>query len=192
MFDNFIKNIREFVPFTDEEVAYLLSMVEYRGLKKYDKLVRYGEVCNYVSYINKGLVRFYYEANGKEHTPRIFKENEWTGNYVSFLTRTSSDTCLEALEDTEIFQLHYDKIQKAYEYSPVFERLGRRIAESLFIDAVSRYSTGIRKPPEIRYMEMERADPEFLSRIPLKYVASMLGIEPGSLSRIRKRMHGHE
>ncbi|WP_460763993.1 Crp/Fnr family transcriptional regulator [Niabella terrae] len=180
--------MRRLVPLTEEETAYFISLMEYRSLKKFDKLVRYGEVCQHVCYISKGLIRYAHESDGKEYTHRFFKENEWVGNYVSFLDRTPSAYFLEALEDTDLLQVSYEKVQKAYDKFKVFERFGRRMAETLFTDLVQRTTDAARKSPELRYIELEHRDPELLARVPLKYIASMLGIEPGSLSRIRKRI----
>lgn len=69
----------------------------------------------------------------------------------------------------------------------MFERFGRKIAEFLFIEEVRRTSQIRVKSPEVRYLEMLEHYPEIINRVPLKYIASLLDIEPESLSRIRKR-----
>ena len=61
------------------------------------------------------------------------------------------------------------------------------MAEALFINEVRMTTQRRIKSPEMRYLELLQNDPEMMRRVPLKYIASLLGIEPESLSRIRKR-----
>ncbi|ANH82891.1 Crp/Fnr family transcriptional regulator [Niabella ginsenosidivorans] len=187
MFDNLIRNLRSILSFTEEELAYFLSLMEIRTFKKYEKIVRIGEPVNYVYYIDKGLVRYYGETDGKEQTFRVFRENMWVSEYAAFLTRQPSMVCIEALEDTTLFRMHFDKMQESYNKAKIFERLGRKMAEALFINEVQMTTQRRLKSPEIRYLELLQNDPEIMRRVPLKYIASLLGIEPESLSRIRKR-----
>lgn len=88
-----------------------------------------------------------------------------------------------------MFVLYYDSIQKAYDKSKTFERLGRIIAESLFLAFESKSASFLIKNPEERYIDLVTRRPEILEKIPLKYISSMVGIQPESLSRIRKRVH---
>ena len=190
MFDKLIKNLKSYLNFTDEEMSFFLSLFEYKAVKKYDHILRVGQVCNFAAYINKGLLRYYYITDNKEHTGRIFKEDSWTSEYASFLSKTPSAVSIEALEDTELFMLSYEGIQRGYDKAKVFERFGRLMAEALFIDVVNKSSDFLTKTPEERYLDLMQQEPEIINRVPLKHIASMIGIEPESLSRIRKRTAG--
>ncbi|SDC64519.1 Crp/Fnr family transcriptional regulator [Niabella drilacis] len=187
MFTNLINNLEGYLHFEEDDLAFLIPLMEIRTVKKGETVMRVGEVANYVYYIDKGLIRFYHEAEGKEHTYRIFRENMWASDYAAFLTRSKSGMNIGALEDTVLIQLHYDHMQKGYERAKAFERFGRKMAESLFLATVQRTVDIMVKSPEIRYRELLENDAEMINRVPLKYIASMLGIEPESLSRIRKR-----
>ncbi|MBO9619790.1 MAG: Crp/Fnr family transcriptional regulator [Niabella sp.] len=161
--------------------------MEPQRYKKHEKIICIGDFVDHVFYIDKGLVRYYSEHEGKDHTLRLFRENMWVSEYASFLTRKPSPICIEALEDTTLFRLHFDKMQAGYERSKVFERFGRKIAEALFIREVEMATERRIKSAETRYLELLQNDPELINRVPLKYIASVLGIEPESLSRIRRR-----
>ncbi len=190
MFENLIKNLNSYLDFTDEELTFFLSLFEYKKVKRYNHIIKAGEICHYVAYVNKGLFRYYFTAGNKEHTTRIFMEDSWTGDYVSFLCRRESVVNIEALEDSELFMLNYESIQRAYDKAKTFERFGRLMAEWLFIDIVSRNTNFLRKTPEERYLDMLEQTPQVFNRVSLKYIASIIGIEPESLSRIRKRTAG--
>lgn len=190
MFDKLIKNVNSYLSFTDEEMSYFLSLFEHKAVKKYDHLLRVGQICDFAGYINKGLLRYYYITEEKEHTARIFKEDAWTSEYASFLSRTPSVVSIEALEDSELFILRYEAMQRGYDKAKVFERFGRLMAEALFIDVVTKSSDFLTKTPEERYLDLLQQQPEIFNRVPLKHIASLIGIEPESLSRIRKRTAG--
>jgi len=187
MYTNFIKNVRRYLDFTEEELAFFVSLMEIRKLKKSEKLLCQGENADYVYYIDKGLLRYYSEIDGKERTYRVLREDMWVSEYAAFLTRKPSMINIEALEETIVLQLHYNKMQEGYEKAKVFERFGRKMAEALFITESEKSSEMRLKSPELRYLELLKNDAELINRVPLKYIASILGIEPESLSRIRKR-----
>ncbi|WP_018627250.1 Crp/Fnr family transcriptional regulator [Niabella aurantiaca] len=187
MFTNLITNLERYLHFEEDELAFLIPFMEIRTVKKGEKVMRVGEMANYVYYIDKGLIRFYHEIEGKEHTYKIFREDMWASDYAAFLTRSKSVMNIETLEDTVLIQLHYDHMQKGYERAKAFERFGRKMAEALFLATVQRTVDIMVKSPETRYLELLENDAEMINRVPLKYIASMLGIEPESLSRIRKR-----
>lgn len=189
MFEKLTKNMRSYVPFSQEELMYFISLLEFRKVKKFQKVLKIGDVCNEVFFINKGLVRYFSEVNDKEFTLRVFKEDEWAADYVSFLKRSPSFICIEALEDSELFILNYNNLQTAYDNGKVFERLGRKMMEGIFIEVVERTTDVLTKSTEARYTNMIEKDPDLFNRVPLKYIASMLGVEPESLSRIRRKMN---
>lgn len=185
--ESFSDSIRKFLPVTDQEIRYLRSLTDTVHIKKQEKIIREGAPVDYVYFIDKGLIRYYSEINGKEQTYRIFKEKMWVSEYSGFLSRNVSLVTVQAIEDCRLIRLHYDKMQEGYERSRTLERFGRKIAENLFVEEIRKNTQSRIKSPETRYLELLENDPDIIRRVPLKYIASILGIEPESLSRIRKR-----
>lgn len=190
MFDTFKKNIRSYLSFSDDDLSFFISQLEVRPLLKNEKWLRAGDVCRHVAYVNQGLLRYYLPVADKEHILDFFPENTWVSEYASFLHAKPSMVTIEAVEDTELFLLSYTAVQKAYERGAVFERFGRKMAEKLFVEAVDLNYIRQSKSVETRYQELVAEWPGLADRLPLKYIASYLGIEPESLSRIRKRLTG--
>lgn len=188
MFDNLIKNMHGHLHLGEEELNYFLPMLEYRLIKKNDFFVRTGENANYVGFIDSGLLRYYYVTGEREHTTRVFFPNEWAGDYASFLREKPAVLNITAMEDTVVFLFYYEAMQTAYDKFKIFERFGRLIAESLFIELENKSASFLTKTPEERYVDLIKQRPEILAKIPLKYISSMLGIQPESLSRIRRRI----
>lgn len=111
MFNNLLKNIQGFLQFTEDELAFFASLVEVRRFKKIEKLVRQGDTVDHVYFIEKGILRYYEEIDGKEKTYVMFRENMWCSDYVAFLTREPATVSIEALENATVFQMHYNKMQ---------------------------------------------------------------------------------
>ena len=80
----------------------------------------------------------YRVLNGQEITKCFAFENSYISEYVSFLTRTPSIHYIRAMEDCELIELHYNKVQRLYAHYPVWEKFGRLIAEALFIELCDR------------------------------------------------------
>lgn len=93
------------------------------------------------------------------------------------------------MDRTELFLLSYENMQKLYSQGKAFERLGRLIAESLFYAYFKRNMSLVLDTPEERYEIFLKENSSLLELIPLKHIASYVSVEPGSLSRIRKRMN---
>jgi CRP-like cAMP-binding protein len=180
--------IKRIVPATEQEWKAHRDSLTRRFLKKGEYLIREGQVCNHVSFINKGSFRVYKEHNGQEFTKKFFFEHEYATAYESFLTRRPSELDMKALEDCDLIELSYDKTQLLYSNYPIWEKYGRLLAENLFLILCDRTHSLLYNSPEENYLKLMTQQPQIIERIPQQYIASYLGIQPESLSRIRKRM----
>jgi len=188
MFELILKNISKFVQLNPEETEYFLSILHHKKVRKRQYLLHEGEVCRYEFFVNKGCLRSYYtDDKGLEHVAQFAIEDWWIGDMYSFLTATPARLNIDAIEDSEIVYFDKPSIEKVYAQVPKMEKFARmqlqnafvanqrRIIESMSLDAEQRYCNFIE-----RYAQMEQ-------RLPLKQIASYLGITPESLSRIRSK-----
>jgi CRP-like cAMP-binding protein len=187
MLENIKKSITSLVDFEEEDLMYFLSLFTFKKIKKDQYFLREGEICNQVAFINSGLIRSFFLIDGREQVDSFSLESEWITDYVSFLKRQRSAFYIQAMVDTDLFLLSYENIQKIYDRGKAFERFGRLITEQLYIISVSRATSLLLEKPEQRYLTLLKEEPHLLALIPLKQIASYLGVEPESLSRIRKR-----
>ena len=156
--------------------------------KKKEVILEKGKVENYLSFIITGSITIITYHNGNEICISFAIENSFFSSYVSFLTREPSEYQVLALEDTIIERIDFESLQKAYSISGDHQKNGRKIAEQLYIKANKRTLSLITKTAEERYIEFTKEYSKLLQRIPLKYLASYLGITPVSLSRIRNKI----
>jgi CRP-like cAMP-binding protein len=174
---------------TDTQWELCAASIIIRQYKKGELLLRPGQVCDRVSFINYGIGRFYYLVDGKEFIGAFFDEEcAYFSDYESFLTRQPSRRYIEALEDMEVADISYNMLQELYQKIPAADRLGRIVAEGLYIQLSKRNASLLIDSPEQRYQTLLAERPALIQRVPQYMIASYLGITPEALSRIRSRL----
>ncbi|CCH01857.1 putative transcriptional regulator, Crp/Fnr family [Fibrella aestuarina BUZ 2] len=151
-------------------------------------LLQEGQVCTELGFINKGAFRMYYLTDGKEINTQFSFENEFVVNYDSFLQQTPSRYFIQALETSEIVTFTLPTLQQAYNRSQNWERFGRLMAEHAYTLTTKRVEGFMFMDAEHRYLQMIKETPHLIERVPLYLLASYLGIERESLSRLRKKL----
>lgn len=158
-----------------------------QSLPKGGVLLRNGDICRYVTFINKGLLRYYYLVDGREICTGFLAEHSYISDYASFLRQKPATANIDALEDSELIHLSHDDMLWMYRHHPVMETFGRRIAENLFIEVSDHNSRLLSTTPEERYAWLVKHRPFIVQRVPQYMIASLLGITPEHLSRIRRK-----
>lgn len=189
MFEAIRAYYKNLVPrLSDEELDALEECLLVREIPKGEFLVRAGQVCKYVSFVNKGLVRIYYTFGGKDISIAFAGTGEYTAEYESFLTRKPAAQNIGALVDTQVIDLGFDDMQRLYKQFSAFQEFGRKISEMLFVLLNQRNTALLALTPEDRYRNMIAGNPQLLQRVPQYMLASFIGVTPEHLSRIRKKM----
>ena len=189
-----IINIRAYLEqslvINDSDWSFFTSKLKLRNVKKRVKLFELGEVENSISFINKGVVRFLIpkEDTEKEITFGFCFNNEFVSAYDSFLTQSPSSYELETLTPVEMWSISYNDLQEVYKKTSIGNTLGRLSSERLFLIKSKREISLLTETAEKRYLKLFDERPELIKEIPLKYIASYIGVTAQALSRIRKRI----
>lgn len=154
-------------------------------VKKNTDIQPIGHTCKTIYFINKGIARIYYFKDGIDITESFAFENNIIARVESLFTGKPSRKAIQILEDAEIIAINATSLFNLYDTYPEIERLFRKIFESAYIDTVNRIEGIQFHTAEERYKALINEAPDVLKRVPLKYVASYLGITQVSLSRIR-------
>ena len=140
-------------------------------------------------FVASGLVRGYYlNDKGEDITIRFVAEGSYVVHYSALLQGQPSRYAFQCLEPTTLIALPYTAVQAGYDGFPDLERFGRRIAEQVLIAQQNRIEQFQFGSAEARYLAFVAAYPELFHRISLTHLASYLGIQRPSLSRIRQRL----
>jgi CRP-like cAMP-binding protein len=187
-FRSLFESLSQKVDLNAEAFETLLHSVKPFALKKREHWLKPGDSCDSVAFINKGCVRIYFPKDPVERTAQFFFEKAWVTDYESLLKNQVSLIGIDALEETELLTINICDVNRMYSTFPLVERLGRLIAEHTVVDLCNRYRSLLNDTPLERYCKLVEQRPEIMERIPQYYIASYLGIEPESLSRIRKKI----
>ncbi|HSD08065.1 Crp/Fnr family transcriptional regulator [Flavobacterium sp.] len=185
---NVISNLSEFLEFNEEEGKAFESILIYKKIKKNEHLLVEGEHCNYGVFIQKGCIRHYYLNDGVESTGNFFFENGWYADFESFLYGKPSMLNIEALEDCELYLAYKSDFDKLVIQYPIFNNFLREMMERTIKGLTGKGMTMSLLNPEERYLALIKYRPKVVERVPLKHIASYLGVKPESLSRIRTRL----
>lgn len=183
-----LKNIKSIVKLNAEKEQAFINILQVKDLKKKELLLVEGQVCDTITFINKGVFRVFHIIEGVENTFQFFFSDSWYTDYESFLIGIPSRENFQALEECQVVQFKKQDLFKLYESHPVFERVGRVFAENAFLSVYNLYKMKTNEVPVERYLNLLKQRPEVVERIPQHYIASYLGITPESLSRIRGRI----
>jgi len=184
------KYIETIAKVTDSDWAVFSSLLIKREFSKKKLILSKNEIENYISFIEKGKVRLMIPKaeNEKEITFGFSFQGEFISAYDSFLTRTPSLYELETLEETTLWSISYQDIQAVYKTTQIGNMIGRFIAEKLFLIKSKREQSLLNETSEQRYLNLFKERPNVIKQVPLKYIASYIGVTPQALSRIRKRI----
>lgn len=152
-----------------------------------EQILRPGEHCNFIAFIHEGSFRFYYDKEGEEKITAFNFQGDFVSNYRSFLTGKPSDHYIEAMQDAVIYKINLQELNSLYDKHKNIERLGRLIAENLYLMVASRLDSFMFQSPEERYKALIERNSRLLQEVPQYMIASYLGVKPETLSRIRRR-----
>jgi len=163
------------------------KVTEKTELPKRHILLKKGKICNHLYFLEKGLVRNYFEEDDKELTNDITVDGAFVTSFSSFISQTPSVETIELLEDSILYAIHYDDLQHLYKTYPIMEHIGRLIAEYHYNSlAMKSYRLKFSNSAE-RYEALFNTKIEIIRRTPIGIIASYLGMSIETLSRIRSK-----
>ena len=129
-----------------------------------------------------------FDENGKEINNAFFSENEFVTDYLSFIKQQKTKYTFECLEDCILISIPFETVETAFDKYKNFANFGRKIAEWALENRTKKYESFLFETAEERYLRFIAENRPILNRISLSHLASYLGIERQSLSRIRSKI----
>lgn len=164
---------------------------QYKQYKKGEFFNEYKSVCKNLGFVLDGVFRIYWSnpTTGDEKNMLFFTPRQFVTSYQSFLTQTPCNYYTESMVPAAILYIHIDRLHELYKESHEWERFGRILAELAFATSMKSTEGFLLHTAEERYLQMIDDHPTIFNSVPLYHIASYLGIQGPSLSRIRKRIH---
>lgn len=176
------------VTLTDRDWQFFSSKLIREEYPKHHLVLKAGQTENYLSFIETGILRFYIPKEEPDFTFAFAFENSFVSGYDSFLTQRPSSYSIQTLKKTILWRITYNDLQSIYKETAIGNTIGRFASEELFLKKSKREISLLNQSAEQRYLNLFSEQPLLIEKIPLKYIASYIGITPQALSRIRKRI----
>jgi CRP-like cAMP-binding protein len=184
--------IRKFIdkisPMNNSDWQFFYSKLKEVKLEKNTTLLKTGKVENYLSFISKGIIKLYIPKVESDLTFGFLFENEFVTGYDSFLSQMPSEYQIETLTESILWRISKKDLEEVYERTNNGNIIGRKMAENMFLIKSKREISLLSRTAEERYLNLFIDRPKLLQQIPLKYIASYIGVTTQALSRIRKRI----
>lgn len=180
LFDYFNK----FLELSTDTKKALTEVCTSVSIKKNEILQPFGHTCKTIYFLKSGIARIYYYKDGTDITECFAFEGNIIARVESLFTGKPSQKAIQILENAEIIDINATQLFKLYDTFPQIERLFRLIFEAAYVDTINRIESIQFHSAEERYLTLLK-ETEIIQKIPLKHIASYLGITQVSLSRIR-------
>jgi CRP-like cAMP-binding protein len=159
-----------------------------RRLRKGELLVTAGEVCSAIYFVKKGILRGYVKEGVKDITTWITGEMELVSSISSFDLQIPAVENIQAIEDCDLIGLTYENMEYLYDNFPEVNIVGRKILQKYYRDAEERAYIARLTEATSKYKRFIATKSDMLNRVPLKFIASYLGMTLETLSRIRSKL----
>lgn len=186
-FENLQRKILSIVKLPPTEISYFFDRLECKTLLKGQHVIQEGNTCDFIVFIDRGILRTYLNVEDKEINTEFFIENSFAGAFTSFLLQTPTSLNIQTLEDASLIFISRSVLNEVYARDASWLGLGKYIFEVEFIKKCKRESSLLQQNAKERYLTLLEEYPGIEDRVPQFHIASYLGIQPESLSRIRSR-----
>ncbi len=180
------KFIENYTSLPAEEWKQIAECFETRIVEKYELILQEGKICRHLYFVESGLFHFYINKDGNDITKFFTVAPYFFTSQASFNAQKPATENIQALEKSVVWQITYKQSNELYQLKS-WTAFARKIIQEVQFFTEEILEELQTETAEFRYEKMLKKNPELLKRIPLKVLASYLGIAPQSLSRIRKK-----
>ena len=189
MINVLFNHIEDKVSLTDKDKERIKTFFVPKRLRKRQYLLQAGDVCKYLVFVAKGLLRTYnVDDKGNEHMSVFGWEGWWISDFNSFLSVEPAVFNIDAIEDSDLFMISRENYEALMVAVPIMDRYFRILYQKSLVTKERRLMSSITHSAEERYVQLAESNPKIITRIPQNLIASYLGIAPETLSRIKKNL----
>src|SRR5262245_39377388 len=176
------------VSFPPEQWTEVERRVELEQVRKGALLLRQGERVDWLAFLERGLVRYFHLAGGREVNLGFDTEGGYVGALEAYVQRAPAQLSIEALEHGRLVRFARRELDALMAGHACWRELFGRVAEVELVRRLQLERDARTRSVEQRYAALERSGSFLVRRVPLYHLASYLGVAPETLSRIRARL----
>ncbi len=182
--------IKEYFGIRDENLASIGELFSNTALKKNDYLLQMDQYAQSIHFVKSGYLRVfaYNESGEKEITQWISNQGMFLTDLSSFIFDTPSRWNIQALSNCELYTVSKENYQSIGAYVKNWPELEKLFIAKCFITLENRVFSQLSMTAEEKVRNLLELNPDIFLQVPLQYIASMLGMTPETLSRVRRKM----
>jgi CRP-like cAMP-binding protein len=181
----FFNTLRTFTPLSSDTINDINECLTHASFSKSTLIVREGELSSKMYFIINGSARAYYYYQEKEYTDWFVFENMFMCSLLSFFGGLPSAQYIETIEASEMLVLTRDSLNRLCDKHHDMQKLNSLVLANGLISLQQNIIDQRFKTAQERYSILLKTYPQVVQRVPLKYIASYLGVTQETLSRIR-------
>ena len=183
-----VERIKTFYNLTKDEIEITKNAFTPKFIPAKAYFLEEGKIANEVGFIASGLFRsFFYDDNANDITTHFFQQGTVVISMKSFNNQVPSKENIIAMEDSQIYYMTYDKTMELYKKVPAWRHIVKDVDEMKFNELMNRSIQLQTLSAKERYDLFCQNYPDIIQKVALKHIASYLGIDIATLSRLRKK-----
>lgn len=184
-----IETLKKQYNFSDSDWTISSSYFEVETIKSKCYFLKQGKVSDKLGILNQGLLRsFFYNDNADEITNHFFKPGNVVISMDSFNNQTPAQESIITVEDSELLVISYKKMKELFETLPIWRQIAKDVSEIKFNNLMNRSIMLQTLSASERYELLIQNEPEIIQKVALRHIASYIGVDIATLSRIRKKI----
>jgi CRP-like cAMP-binding protein len=185
---HFLTNIFTGQNFKKEDLEKILEQYQYLEFNKNDYLIKEGTTANYYYFMESGFARSYaIDLEGNDISTKFFSSTDIVIDWHSYFLRTKCRENIQAITACKVWKISFENFMKLFSIE-AFREVGRTRLVNNYFELKNHSVSVIADPAKDRYLNLIKAKPDIVQNVPLKQIATYLGITDTSLSRIRKEI----
>lgn len=190
IFNFFCDKLSEVYPMHDVDRQLCHQYFEYFELPKNTLYEKQGEIPQYQNYILSGFMRkFYTDDDGNEITVEINSEPRFIASYMSLMERKPATESLQTITECKMLRIKRDDMDIVFEKGVSVKQYIIQLFQNIMEEKKIKTIELVTLSAEERYLKLLKETPQLIQNVPIQYIASLLGMKPESLSRIRKKLN---
>jgi CRP-like cAMP-binding protein len=182
-----IQFLQSVLPMSQEKASFIAEKFQAKTLQKGEYILKENRISDALYFIEEGCVRSYIlDHNGDEITTNLYLSPITVNDFISFFKRQPTQENFQTLSECQAHFLTYQQVQESFHAMPEFREFGRMMLINNYSRLRDRMLDIVQLTAEQRYLKLITEQPDIFQQVPLKMIATYLGITDTSLSRIRK------
>lgn len=187
--DKFIDYLIQISSLSESAIESIVNLCSFVSIERNKNLQSIGQTCRTIYFVHEGTARIYYYKDEKDITEYFAFQNDLIVRAESLFTGKPSHKAIQAITDAVFIGLPAASLFNLFDEHHDIERLFRKIVEQSYVETINRLESLQFNTADERYRSLIENSPEIVKTIPLKHVASYLGVTQVSLSRIRSKFN---